>query len=694
MPLGSFRLNSLAKLLDLGTPRTAKTVTATGNAQISTAQSKIGSSSALFDGTGDYLTVTTNDFDLSKYKGSLSGQYTIEGFVRIGNLANTSITGASYGNLLVPTMIGNNTPGAGYHFWSFGPVSDGRVGFYYYTGSSNGLYTTGVTLTTNVWYHVAFVYNAGVAKIYVDGVERASGTLATDAMYEISTPFTIGQTQNTSFNGHMDEIRVSKTARYTAGFTPTTTAFVDDNDTVLLLHCEGANASTTFTDDATGIYTFTATATRPKSITARGNAQLSILQSKFGSVSALFDGTGDYLFVDSTQDLNHGTGNFTIEFQVRFSSTTAAILVDYRSANLQGPYPVIYWTSSTIRYYVSGADRITSSTLSLNTWYHVAVSRSGTSTRMFINGTQAGSTYTDSANYVIGGRLLLGADSIVLGNSSLNGYMDEIRVSNTARYTANFTAPTTAFTNDANTLLLIHCDGTNATTVFADDVGSRFQSPVRAIGNAQVSTAQSQFGGASALFDGTGDYLLVPNNDLLYWNTQPYTVEYWCRVTAFATSQANDDPTVIGNMDPASDADFWSFGPDNSGNLTFKYWNGANNTVKDTGTMNLNQWYHCAAVISSNTIKIYLDGVEKASAAIAGTPQFSTAYGGLNIGWGRSSANLSYNGYLDEIRISNVARYTSNFTPSTTAFVNDANTRLLIHANGTNASTTFSDDNS
>lgn len=696
MPLGSFRLNSLARLLSFGTPRTAKTVTASGNAQVSTAQSKLGSSSALFDGTGDYLTVTTNDFDLSKYKGA-SGQYTIEGFVRIGNMANTSITGANYGNLLVPTMIGNNTPGSGYHFWSFGPVSDGRVGFYYYTGSSNGLYTTGVTLTTNVWYHVAFVYNAGVGKIYVDGVERASATLATDAMYEISTAFTIGQTQSTSFNGYMDEIRVSKTARYTAGFTPTTTQFVDDNNTALLLHCEGANASTTFTDDATsGNYSFTATAQRPKSITARGNAKVSTAQSKFGGASALFDGTGDYLFVDSTQDLNHGTGDFTIEFQVRFSSTTTAILVDYRSANLQGPYPAIYWTSSTIRFYQSSADRITSSSLSLNTWYHVAVTRSGTSTRMFINGTQAGSTYTDSTNYVIGGRLLLGADSIVAGNSSLNGYMDEVRISNTARYTAAFTAPNAAFTTDANTLLLVHCDGANNSTTFTDDTTLRTAKTVTASGNAQVSTAQSQFGGASILFDGTGDRLTVSgNNDVLFWNTQPFTVEYWCRVSGFATSQANDDPTIIGNMDSTSDADFWSFGPDNSGNLTFKYWNGANNTVKAAGTMNLNQWYHCAAVISGNTIRIYLDGVQQNSAAISGTPQFGTGYGGLNIGWGRSSANMSYNGYLDEIRISNLARYPSGttFTPSTTPFVNDGNTILLIHGNGVNASTTFTDDN-
>jgi len=221
---------------------------------------------------------------------------------------------------------------------------------------------------------------------------------------------------------------------------------------------------------------------------------------------------------------------------------------------------------------------------------------------------------------------------------------------------------------------------------------SRTAIAVTATGDAQVSTAQSQFGGASALFDGLGDRLTAADNNLIYWNTQPYTVEYWCRISALASSQAFDDPTIIGNMDPASDADYWSFGPDNSGNLTFKYYTNVNNTVKDTGTMNLNQWYHCAAVIYNNTITIYLDGVNKGSAAISGTPTFGTGYGGLNIGWGRSSANMSYNGYLDEIRISNVPRYLAAFTPSTTPFVNDNTTQLLLHCNQASSSTTFIDD--
>jgi hypothetical protein len=229
----------------------------------------------------------------------------------------------------------------------------------------------------------------------------------------------------------------------------------------------------------------------------------------------------------------------------------------------------------------------------------------------------------------------------------------------------------------------------NGISRYLAPTGSRTAVTVTPTADAKIITAQSKFGGASALFDGSNDRLTAANNNLLYWNTQPYTVEYWCRITAL-TSQTNDDPTIIGNMNPGGQQDYWSFGPDNSGNLTFKYYNGASITVKDTGTMSLDTWYHCAAVIYNNTITIYLDGVNKGSASISGTPQFDTGYGGLNIGWG--NITQSYNGYLDEVRISDVPRYLAAFTPSTTAFVNDDTTQLLLHMDGANNSTTFTDD--
>ena len=98
-------------------------------------------------------------------------------------------------------------------------------------------------------------------------------------------------------------------------------------------------------------------------------------------------------------------------------------------------------------YYLNSGYRIISSTvLNTGTWYHIAVSRSGSSTKMFINGTQVGSTYTDSSSLVCGAmRPALGINGVGLSSLAMTGYLDELRITRYARYTANFTAPAAAF---------------------------------------------------------------------------------------------------------------------------------------------------------------------------------------------------------------------------------------------------------
>lgn len=208
-----------------------------------------------------------------------------------------------------------------------------------------------------------------------------------------------------------------------------------------------------------------------KTITAVGNAQVDTAQSKFGGASALFDGTGDRLTVTSDADFAFA-GDFTIEFWIRFTARTHGTnytIFDGRlSTDGSVVKPTIYHIDSSFRFFVNGADRITSSTLTITNgvWYHVAVSRSGTSTKLFWNGTQEGSTYTDSNSYV---QTAFSIGDYAGTGYGLNGHMDEIRISKTARYTSNFTPSTAAFTNDSNTVLLLHCDGTDASTTFTDD---------------------------------------------------------------------------------------------------------------------------------------------------------------------------------------------------------------------------------
>lgn len=222
--------------------------------------------------------------------------------------------------------------------------------------------------------------------------------------------------------------------------------FGNDQFTKLLLHCEGTNGSTTFTDNAAG--------TTPHTVTVNGNAQISTAQSKFGASAYLGDGTGDYLSLDGSTDFAFGSGDFSVDLWVRLLAVGAVqTLYDSRPAATSGFYPTLYInTDNTIHYFTNTADRITGTTaLTTGTWYHVALARLGTSTKLFLNGTQEGSTFSDSNTYLGGGAGTPIIGAIAGGANSLNGYIDEIRVGKgIAYFTANFTPQNEPYDAPAN----------------------------------------------------------------------------------------------------------------------------------------------------------------------------------------------------------------------------------------------------
>lgn len=204
-------------------------------------------------------------------------------------------------------------------------------------------------------------------------------------------------------------------------------------------------------------------------------------------------------------------------------------------------------------------------------------------------------------------------------------------------------------------------------------------------GNVARSSTQSKFGGYSAVFDGTGDYLTTPYvaADFNWW-TGRFTLECWVFASSFSTWQFADGTVLysklIGNVGTASYTSYWSFGPLASGAVSFRYWNGsASNAVTSTATVVSGQWNHIAVVFDGSKINIYVNGVGLATpVSVSGTPQASTsvplALGVLN------SQYLA--GYVDDLRITKgVARYTANFTPPAAAFLHG----LSIGAPTTNA---------
>lgn len=186
-------------------------------------------------------------------------------------------------------------------------------------------------------------------------------------------------------------------------------------------------------------------------VTLNGNVARSAAQSKFGGYSAYFDGAGDFLYpVNSGPDFAFGTGDFTVEMWVYLPPLgVARVLYDGRPTSNNGPYVLTYVNATnTICFLVSSVERITGTTaLAAMTWYHVALCRSGTSTKLFLNGVQEGATYSDGNNYLgAANRPFIGIDGYNSSASAMLGYIDDIRITKgVARYTANFTPPAAAF---------------------------------------------------------------------------------------------------------------------------------------------------------------------------------------------------------------------------------------------------------
>lgn len=207
---------------------------------------------------------------------------------------------------------------------------------------------------------------------------------------------------------------------------------------VLLLHMDGADASTTFTDSSG----------RGHTVTANGNAQIDTAQSVFGGESGLFDGTGDYLTLDGSSDFAFGLGDFTIDFRFRINSAGTQVLFDGRGSGQAGARPMMYTTANNLRYFTNGSDQIAgTTTLATNTWYHAALTRRSGSTRLFLDGIQEGSTYVDTNDYLAGTIApYIGADGNSPGANAFNGWIDELRIiKGAAAWTGNFTPPTAAY---------------------------------------------------------------------------------------------------------------------------------------------------------------------------------------------------------------------------------------------------------
>ena len=369
--------------------------------------------SGYFDGSSDYLSLSvdatprgTEDFTIELWFYPLS----------IASAERYFIAGGASGSLVFGiTNYGND----------IALIQD-------YIGSMVVNFGSRTQLTASAWNHIAVTRSGNSFRCFINGVLSSSGVVTSS--YSFVTPTSTTLLSGSTF-GYVSDMRVNRgTALYTSAFTPPTAPSTNIANTSLL--CNFTNA---------GIFDQTA----KNVLETVGNAKVSTAQYKYGTGSIALDGTGDYVVQPTNINFGYGTGDFTIEFFVYFNNVSSDQSVVSNLSSASSVNPHLYLNlGGTLRYYTNSADRITSSALSANTWYHVALSRAAGSTKLFINGTQSGSTYTDSNNY--GGSAPLGIGTYwsagaPVTTSTLNGYIDDLRITRGyARYTSTFTPPTSA----------------------------------------------------------------------------------------------------------------------------------------------------------------------------------------------------------------------------------------------------------
>ena len=554
----------------------------------------------------------------------------------------------------------------------------------------------------NTWFHLAVTKNSSDRwDLWIDGTTIANATNST-SIPDFTSSLYIGEgftPTSSALGGYMDEIRISDTARYTTTFTPTTTQFVSDANTLLLIH--GGEAYT-------GALT--------------GEAKQTVYS---------FDGTGDYLTVPDHADWDFSTNDFVVDLWIYFEDLTQDVAMF--SQNVNGANELFFRTHDTLTTVMFKASNSASGELaeysgdwspSAKTWYHVALVRNSTNLDVYIDGValslsedvaiSTNSMPTHAADFWIGAR-----DD---GSPTLpmNGKIAEFRVSKGTNrgWTSNFTPPTERYESDGSTVLLIHGDedivsGTTGSGLTFTDSGNTGHTitengnAIRANGGTFVdsgNTGHTVIENGNAMrgiekeykidpdavgyfFNGTTDYLSVPDHSDFNHGTSNFTWEAWVMTPdAFPSATMG----IMGQWDDSSNfVRLHLADPNTRYNFTVNIGGGMQVNFNPYGNFKPNTWHHIAIVRDTGNLwHLFFDGTSVANDTISVTmPNLSGDF------WiGRSISTNYWNGWIDEVRVSDIARYPSGtpFTPSTTQFTSDANTVLLIHCGETKTGTTGS----
>ena len=483
--------------------------------------------------------------------------------------------------------------------------SDDTINFYQYSGGYTARLATNQKFTdVSAWYHIVAHWDTDNStagdrmKLFVNGTEVTSfaadvnPALNLDSYWNASgTAMYVGDKGDGAeeMDGYLAEMCFINNAN----LAPTEFGeFDSDSPTIwkpkdvsgltfgtngFYLDFEKDETSTNFIDRSSNA----------RAITVTGNVNHSVTQAKFNDSSIYFDGTNDSLDIADSSDFDFGTGNFTFEFWCyKTGSGKMAIFETRPNGGNDHGFNLEFNASDKFEWYdasISGTLPRDPSAISLNTWTHYACVRNGTTFTMYKNGTSVGTPLTgDSSSQASDGTPTIGESSA--GANDFQGYLDEIRLSSTARYTGNFTAPTSPFTSDSDTVLLIQSNASNKIGADVSGQGNHFTS-----------------------------------------------------VNLAATDQTTDTPTNnFCTLNPLT----ISGATLSEGNLKYTHTqNGEYRTVLGTFGLNSGKWFWEVKIVSE-------DGYRPVSgiASTQDTPYYQPAYSSLHLGKGNASAGLFTHG--------------------------------------------------
>jgi len=507
-----------------------------------------------------------------------------------------------------------------------------------------------------------------------------------------SNVFTITPSTNTAHAGTFSlTFRASDGVNIASTISSFTLVFIVSNSnytTALITTGGSAGTNSTFTDSSTNSLT----------VTANGNVhQTSFSPSRSGGYSLFCDGTGgDYIKTDTSADFAFGSNDFTVEcwyypvskaqnyprilhFGEYWSNSNAWALLDrHNSSN----------TKFTVQSFAFSPHTILESTttVSNNQWYHLAVVRNGSTITLYVDGV-AEDTYNistnnypdaSSTNYL---SLLNVSNGSNLSEAQANGYLRDVRVvKGTAIYTSAFTPTTESLTAVSNTKFLLGSapyifDSSTSAHTFTRSTGADYSTKPFGPYDYQEYTAGDH--GGSTYFDGTGDYLSIPAGDWKTFGTDNFTMEMWFNTPNTSSQYLFSDINSGGSNNTSTVLLLL-----NSGVPACYIQDTTYNLINGSTTIRPNQWHHIAVVRDGATITLYLDGKSEATYNI-GTAAMNTSTEPGWLGKMAWSGSYDYTGYISDFRVvKGTALYTANFTPPVGAFTAVTNTSLLVGMQG------------